>query len=94
MRDRLSSGRSNKMPTMLDAYTRQAFCVEVCSKMGSADVLEALYPLSLKHGKPEFVRSDNGLEFRSRGFQSWLKKVGVKPIRIYPGSPWDEASDN
>jgi transposase InsO family protein len=21
--------------------------------------------------------------------QDWLKKVGIKPIRIYPGSPWE-----
>lgn len=28
---------------------------------GSAEVLEALYPLLLKHGKPEFIRSDNVL---------------------------------
>ena len=30
-----------------------------------------------------------GPEFVSVGFQTWLKKVGVKPIRIYPGSPWE-----
>ena len=30
-----------------------------------------------------------GPEFASEGFQTWLKKVGVKPIRIYPGSPWE-----
>ena len=28
-----------------------------------------------------------GPEFVSESFQIWLKKVGVKPIRIYPGSP-------
>ena len=22
-------------------------------------------------------------------FQKWLTKVGIKPIRIYPGSPWE-----
>jgi len=49
--DKLSSGRSYKMLTVLDEYTRQALCVEVKPKMGSADVLEALYKLLLKHGK-------------------------------------------
>ena len=52
--------------------------------MGGAEVLEALYPLLLKHGKPEFIRSDNGPEFISEHFQRWLTKVGVKPIRIRP----------
>jgi len=27
------------------------------------DVLDALHPLFMKHGKPEFIRSDNGPEF-------------------------------
>ena len=30
-----------------------------------------------------------GPEFVAEGFQTWLRKVGVKPIRIYPGSPWE-----
>lgn len=51
--DKLSSGRPYKMLTVLDEYTREALCVEVKPKMGSADVLEALYRLLLKHGKPE-----------------------------------------
>ena len=87
--DRLSSGRSYKMLTVIDEYTREALCVEVRSKMGAAEVLEALYPLLLKHGKPEFIRSDNGPAFLSENFQSWLSKIGVKPIRIAPGSPWE-----
>ena len=87
--DRLSSGRKYKMLTVIDEYTREALCVVAMPKMGSAEVLEALYPLLLKHGKPDFIRSDNGPEFASEGFQTWLKKVGVKPIRIYPGSPWE-----
>jgi len=36
--DKLSSGRPYKMLTVLDEYTRQALCVEVKPKMGSADV--------------------------------------------------------
>ena len=87
--DKLSSGRSYKMLTVLDEYTRQALCVEVKPRMGSADVLEALYPLLLKHGKPEYIRSDNGSEFIAAALQLWLRKVGIKPIQIYPGSPWE-----
>ena len=55
--------------------------------MGNAKVLEALYPLFLQRGRPEFIRSDNGPEFISEHFQTWLARVGIKPIRIYPGSP-------
>ena len=58
-------------------------------KMNSADVLDALYPLLLRHGKLEYVRSDNGSEFVAVALQDWLRKVGIKPIQIYPGSRWE-----
>jgi transposase InsO family protein len=87
--DRLSNGRSYKMLTVLDEYTRQALCVEVRDKMGSDDVLEVMHRLLMKHGKPEFIRSDNGGEFVAQHLQDWLRKVGVRPIQIYPGSPWE-----
>jgi len=87
--DKLSSGRSYKMLTVLDEYTRRALCVKVKPRMGSADVLEALYPLLLTHGKPEYIRSDNGSEFIAAALQLWLRRVGIKPIQIYPGSPWE-----
>ena len=77
------------MLTVLDEYSRQALCVAVKIKMGSAEVLEALYPLILKHGKPEYIRSDNGPEFIAAALQEWLVRVGINPIQIYPGSPWE-----
>ena len=58
--DKLSNGRSYKMLTVLDEYTREALCVAVNTRMGSAEVLEAIYSLILKHGKPDYIRSDNG----------------------------------
>jgi transposase InsO family protein len=91
------------MLTVLDEYTRQALAVAVRSRMGSEEVLEVLYCLFLRHGKPEFVRSElpiegaigsspigGGPEFASQANQSWLEKVGVTLIRIYPGSPRGE----
>jgi len=57
--------------------------------MGHAEVLEALYPLFLRHGKPHYIRSDNGSEFIAGDLQAWLTKVGIQPIQIYPGSPWE-----
>ena len=87
--DKLSNGRFYKMLTVLDEYTREALCVSVAAKMGSADVLEALYPLLLKRGQPDYIRSDNSPEFAAAPFQDWLSRVGIQLIRIYPGSPWE-----
>ena len=58
--DKLGNGRSYKMLTVLDEFTRQALAVLVRTRMGANDVLEALYPLLQGQGSPEYVRSDNG----------------------------------
>ena len=70
--DKLSNGRSHKMLTVLDEYTREALCVAVRSKMTANDVLDALHPVLMKHVKPEFTRSDNGCDFDALHFQDWL----------------------
>ena len=87
--DKLSNGRSYKILTVLDEYTREAICVAAKTRMGHTEVLEILYPLFLRHGKPTYLRSDNGSEFIARDLQAWLNRVGIKPIQIYPGSPWE-----
>ncbi|MEM9043114.1 MAG: transposase [Pseudomonadota bacterium] len=64
-----ADGRSYKMLTVLDEFTRQALAVTARTKMGADDVLEALYPLLLRHGPPEYTRSDNGPEFVAEALQ-------------------------
>lgn len=51
------------MLTVLDEYTREALYVAVRPKMNSHDVVEILYQLLLKNGKPKYIRSDNEPEF-------------------------------
>ena len=87
--DRLSNGRPYKMLTVLDEYTREALCVTVATRMGAHEVLEALTPLILERGAPTHLRSDNGPEFIGQPLQDWLQRVGIEPIRILPGSPWE-----
>jgi transposase InsO family protein len=87
--DKLTNGRSYKMLTVIDEYTREALCVAVRPKMKANDVLDVLFDLILKRGKPRFIRSDNGPEFIADHLQTWLRKVGIEPIQIYPGSPWE-----
>ena len=57
--------------------------------MRADDVPEALYPLLVRHGTPEYIHSDNGPEFIAQAMQDWLARVEIKPIRIYPGLPWE-----
>lgn len=61
-----------------------------CHRIGSAEVLEALCPLLLKHGsRPDYTRSDSGPELRRGIVPGWLQRVGIQPLQIYPGSPWE-----
>ena len=78
------------MLTVLDEYAREVIAVTVANKMGSSEVLKALYALLLKRRKPGYLRADNGPEFTSDPFKDWLTKIGIKPINIYPGSLWAE----
>ena len=75
------------MLTVIDKYTREALCVAVRPKMNANDVLDVLFDLILKRGKLRFIRSDNGPEFIAEHLQTWLRKVGIEPIQIYPDSP-------
>ena len=70
-------------------YTRKALRVAVRPKMNAQDVLTALHTLLIKHGNPEFLRSDNGHEFIAKHLQDWLNRVRIKLMQIYPGSPWE-----
>ena len=92
--DKLSNGRSYKMLTVLDEYTREALCVAVRPKMNASDVLDVLHRLLMKHGKPEFIRSElpiegaigsspmgDGPEFIAASLQGWLRKVGINPFK-------------
>lgn len=74
------------MLTVLDEYTREALAVVVKPKMGNAEVLEALYPLILKHGKPQFIRSDNGKEFTAEALQTWLKRSASSRSKSIPAA--------
>uniref|UniRef100_UPI001C94EF24 integrase core domain-containing protein n=1 Tax=Falsiphaeobacter marinintestinus TaxID=1492905 RepID=UPI001C94EF24 len=39
--------------------------------------------------KQRFFPTCYGPEFADEAMQGWLRRVGIKPIRIYPRSPWE-----
>jgi len=55
----------------------------------SADVIETLSELFVWRGTPEYIRSDNGPEFRAVAVREWLNRLCVGPLFIEPGSPWE-----
>lgn len=89
VQDRLFRGRRYKMLTVIDEYTRQCITVNVQFQLSSQGVLETLSECFMQYGKPKYIRSDNGSEFKASVLQEWLRTVNVEPIYIYPGSPWE-----
>ena len=74
---------------MLDEHTRECLAIVVARKIRSHDVLEVLADLFVRHGPPEYLRSDNGPEFTAKLVRRWLGRVGVEMLFIEPGSPWE-----
>lgn len=87
--DKLSNGKSIRMLTVIDEYTRECLAIHVKYKLKSDDVLEVLTKLFTARGMPDYIRSDNGSEFTARILQDWLHKLKVKTAFIEPGSPWE-----
>ena len=52
-------------------------------------LLTVLDDLFVRHGPPEYLRSDNGPEFTAKLVRRWLGRVGVEMLFIEPGSPWE-----
>src|SRR6201993_4670703 len=65
-------GRTIRMLTMIDEYTRECLAIRVARRLGSYEVIEALADVMLWRGIPEKVRSDNGPGFVARELRKWL----------------------
>ena len=87
--DRTHDGRAFRMLTVIDEFTRQCLAIPVDCKLSSQSVLECIAGLFVKHGPPDYIRSDNGAEFTANAVREWLGRVGVKTLFIEPGSPWE-----
>ncbi len=79
------------MLTVLDEFTRQALAVVVRTKMGADDVLEALYPLLLRHGSPEYTRGTAATRLLNAGltlaeianYMGWSVRYAAQVIEYY-----------
>jgi len=56
-----SDGRTLRMLTMIDEYTRESLAIRVGRRLNSYDVIDTLAETMVEYGVPEHIRSDNGL---------------------------------
>jgi putative transposase len=82
-------GRTIRMLTMIDEYTRECLSIRVARRLRSYEVIEAQADVMLWRGVSENIRSDNGAEFVVKELRKWLANVGTGTLYIEPGSPWE-----
>jgi transposase InsO family protein len=88
MHDACRDVRRLKILTVVDEFARRCLTVEVEHRMPASFVCQRLLWLFGEHGRPVYVRSDNGSEFIAKVLMRALaaERVGVR--HIDPGSPW------
>lgn len=84
-------GRSLRLLTLIDEYTRGCLGIRVARRLGSQEVIETLAEVMLVQGIPEYLRSDNGPEFVSKVLDRWAYERGVTLDFSRPGKPTDNA---
>ena len=77
---RTSDGRSFRILTVIDEYTRECLALLVSRRITSQDVIDQLFNLFVLRGIPEHIRSDNGTEFTAREIRKWLGCLGEPPF--------------
>jgi len=83
-------GRSFRVITLIDEYTRGCLAIDVTRRLTSEDMLERLNDLFIRRGAAKYLRSDNGPEFTANRVRDWLERVEVPMLFIEPGSPFGE----
>ena len=76
---RTHARRALKLLTVLDEHTRECLAIVVARKIRAHDVLEVLADLFVRHGPPEYLRSDNGPRSSPRsscggGWGAWASR--------------------
>ena len=89
--DATEQGRTLRILTLIDEYTKQALAVHVSYSIRAVDAITILEAAIERYGAPKHVRSDNGPEFIAKAIQDWLSDQQIKILYIEPGSPWEEA---
>lgn len=89
--DRTANGQKLKILVVVDEHTRECLALEVSASIRAHHLIDTLSRLMTLHGKPRFIRSDNGPEFTANALIKWLTENHIGPAFIKPGSPWQNA---
>jgi len=89
--DVIAAGRTIRVLSVVDAYTRECLALEVDSSFASQRVTRVLEEIIARRGQPLSLRCDNGPELTSRHFLAWCIERKIELIHIQPGKPTENA---
>ena len=86
--DRLEDGRSFRILTVVDQFTRECVALQADRSMTGMRVAQMLEAVKPERGSlPESITVDNGSEFSGRALEVWAMANDVQLCFIRPGRP-------
>jgi putative transposase len=85
--DGLAGGRSLRVLSVLDNFTRECLALEADTSIASQRVTRILSDVIERRGRPQALRMDNGPELTARHFLSWCIERKIAMHHIQPGRP-------
>ena len=86
--DKLADGRSFRILTIVDQFTRECVGLEADRSMTGSKVAKVLEDARQERGSlPESITVDNGSEFSGRVLEAWAMSNEVQLCFIRPGRP-------
>ena len=91
MHDMLADGRTVRVFTLIDAYTRECLALEAGIHFRGADVAALLSRVVAERGTPVIIQCDQGTEFTSMALDQWAYWNHVQLDFSRRGKPGDNA---
>ena len=91
MHDALANGRTLRVFTLIDVYTRECLALKPATGFSGAGVAEILADVGGQRRLPRRILVDNGTEFTSKALDAWAYWNKVKLDFSRPGRPGDNA---
>ena len=86
--DKLTDGRSYRILTVIDQFTRECVAMEADRSLQGKHVVAALTRAIVERGQaPRSITLDNGNEFTGRALEAWAIQQAVDLCFIRPGRP-------
>ena len=85
--DVVAAGRTIRVLSVVDAFTRECLALEVDTGFASRRVTRVLDEVIGQRGLPQAIRCDNGPELTSLHFLAWGLEWKIELRHIQPGRP-------